>query len=152
MSQLVLFAHLVGLEHGSAPRLVEPDTAGALETKVTWLELPLVDHGKGDAVREHGTKLLHQVERQAGSTGPFTMQEAHLRVETCRLRGRGDVMHQQGVEQGEHRVHSVERRTPRASPKTEVLFIRLDQVVKDPEIGPGGFALEAADRIHVEVR
>jgi hypothetical protein len=44
-------------------------------------DLASIDEGQGKAIRKDRTKLFHEIQSKAGSTGSLAMQESDLRIE-----------------------------------------------------------------------
>lgn len=75
-------ALLIGDENGAPRRIGEGDGSGGVGEEIARPHLGAIDEAQHQPVGEPGPEFLDQIEREAGASRPFPMQEAHLRVES----------------------------------------------------------------------
>lgn len=144
VQDLLLLSLLVRNQERLARFVRHQDRAGIGFLKALSLDLTEVDQGEGQPVRQEGAEFLHEIQGEAGPSGPIPVEEPHRRVEPNRLQRRADVVDQECVNEGEQRVDIVQRRPAVPFLEGEVLLLGDDQVVEDTEIDVGGVPLAAA--------
>ena len=71
------------------------------------------------------------------------MEEAHIGIQPHTLQGRGTVIGQQTVGEGQHGVDIVQRRTAIAPMEEEILLLAQEHLIEYPKIGIGGGSLQS---------
>lgn len=149
VADLLLLALLPGDEEGLAAVVVHFDGPGGGRLEALAIDLPEIDQGEDNPVGEEGAELLHEVEGEAGASGPKGMVEAHLRVEADGLERPDGVMGEDCVDEREQGVKVVERWAAAALAHKEALAVTGDEGIEDGEVELGGIALDAAQGIRV---
>lgn len=148
VAQFIAFAFLPGDENLLPSVLGQAHASSLLDHEVSSTQLSPVHKGERQAVGQHGPKLFHQIKGEPGAAGTVGMQEAHLRIETVRLKSRAAIVPEHGVQERQKRVDAVEWRPAGAPAETKTFFLYSYQVIKNAKIGRSGFALQPAQAVH----
>lgn len=118
----------------------------SLRLKVVRFDLFAVDDGADDGVGDNGTKLLHEVQGQAGTAIDKAVEEAEVGIEANDMESRDDLGEEEAVGKAKKGVDGVARR-PAASPCEAVGPVVGEHGVEGGEVGSGGSAFEAEELV-----
>src|SRR5581483_1173625 len=130
VNNLFLLPFLPCGQHCFARFIVHDDSAALFLCKTFACDLLSVNERKRQTVNKHGTKLLHQVQRERRAARPILVQKSNIRVQSHRLQRRGGFIRQQRVKKREQGVHIIQRRAAIAFLEEKVFALLQNQLVE----------------------